>query len=250
MIWIIDNFVYCKYTALILARGGSKQIPKKNLAVVEKKTLLKRTIDVAKAAGIFEDVWVSTDNLDIYREAEFAGAKVFGRSEKSSSDIATSLEAVQEFSDFFSNLTAIALLQCTSIFQSTFYLRKAHYMMENLKYDSVFSAVRNFKLLWRRHLDKTYTPLNFNIKLRPRRQNISNEFAENGMFYWFRTKLLSSGILQGGKIGLVEIPLERSLEIDSYDNLKYAEFIAPKIIPFIEWENSVCLPEEEQWHNS
>lgn len=78
MIWIIDNFVYwyeksllkinpvhllsykfyfifvlsnSKYTALILARGGSKQIPKKNLAVVEKKTLLKRTIDVAKAAG-------------------------------------------------------------------------------------------------------------------------------------------------------------------------------------------------------
>lgn len=44
-------FLYRNYTALILARGGSKQVPRKNLAVVGDKTLLRRTIETAKLAG-------------------------------------------------------------------------------------------------------------------------------------------------------------------------------------------------------
>lgn len=123
-------YIFRQYVALILARGGSKQIPRKNLATIEGKSLLKRTIETAKSANgsseeilfssfilinnyhgfieyfilastVFQDVWVSTDDLEIYTEAAAAGAKVFGRSQESSTDNAGSIIAVLEFYALF-----------------------------------------------------------------------------------------------------------------------------------------------------
>lgn len=51
--------------ALILARGGSKSIPLKNIALVGNKTLLERSLCAAKATRGFSSIWVSTDNRQI-----------------------------------------------------------------------------------------------------------------------------------------------------------------------------------------
>ncbi len=113
---------YRYYVALILARGGSKQIPNKNLAIIENKSILRRAIETAKAAAgkhlifhffnlnfltngiiiylVFDEIWVSTDDIEIHKEAIRAGAEVFVRSEETSSDAASSLEAILEFSNY------------------------------------------------------------------------------------------------------------------------------------------------------
>lgn len=57
-------------TALILARGGSKGISLKNLVKLHGQSLLGHAIEVAKKAGVFEEVWVSTDHPEIAKEAE------------------------------------------------------------------------------------------------------------------------------------------------------------------------------------
>ena len=62
--------------AIIPSRGGSKRIPLKSLEKINEKTMLSRTINLAKSAGIFEKIVVSTDSQLIAKEAILAGAEV------------------------------------------------------------------------------------------------------------------------------------------------------------------------------
>lgn len=53
---------------VIFARGGSKGVPKKNLTILDGRSLLHRTIEQAVGLG-FEEVFVSTDSEEIAEEA-------------------------------------------------------------------------------------------------------------------------------------------------------------------------------------
>lgn len=56
--------------ALILARGGSKGVPLKNLRQVGGLSLLARSLCLAHNSQVFRDIWVSTDHFGIGTEAE------------------------------------------------------------------------------------------------------------------------------------------------------------------------------------
>lgn len=66
-----DNFsnTSSSVVALILARGGSKGIKLKNIQKIDGVTLLGISLTEIQRAGIFESIWVSTDNGDIAAEA-------------------------------------------------------------------------------------------------------------------------------------------------------------------------------------
>lgn len=57
-------------TALILARGGSKGIPLKNIEKILGQSLLERSLKTLKDFGRFHEIWVSTDHPEISKEAE------------------------------------------------------------------------------------------------------------------------------------------------------------------------------------
>ena len=61
---------------IIPARGGSKRLPKKNLAVLGGKPLIAWTIEAALASRIFAHVYVSTEDEEIQVTAERFGAEV------------------------------------------------------------------------------------------------------------------------------------------------------------------------------
>lgn len=69
--------------------------------------------------------------------------------------------------------------------------------------DCVFSAVRSYKLRWRREdnekIVKKFVPVNFNYRQRPRRQDFKQEFIEAGMFFFTNRKLLDEGLFQNEK---------------------------------------------------
>jgi CMP-N,N'-diacetyllegionaminic acid synthase len=62
--------------AIIPARGGSKRIPRKNLAMLAGKTLLARSIEAAKSATAVSHVIVSTDDRQIADAARVQGVDV------------------------------------------------------------------------------------------------------------------------------------------------------------------------------
>ncbi len=83
--------------AIITARGGSKRIPGKNKKEFLGKPIICYSIEAALAAGIFDEVMVSTDDEEIAAIAKAAGAKIpFMRSEATANDYATTDEVLME----------------------------------------------------------------------------------------------------------------------------------------------------------
>ena len=83
--------------AIITARGGSKRIPRKNIKEFCGKPIIAYSIEAALGSGIFDEVMVSTDDVEIADIAKAFGAKVpFFRSEKTSNDFATTADVISE----------------------------------------------------------------------------------------------------------------------------------------------------------
>lgn len=83
--------------AIITARGGSKRIPKKNIKEFCGKPIIAYSIEAALDAGIFDEVMVSTDSVEIAEVAKTYGASVpFMRSEATSNDFATTSDVLME----------------------------------------------------------------------------------------------------------------------------------------------------------
>lgn len=129
--------------ALILARGGSKGIPLKNLAKIGDESLLGRSLRIILNCSGFDDLWVSTDHQGIADEATRYGANVHWRHESTARDNSTSLEAVQEFLKGHPHIQNVALIQCTSVFIREKYLEKAIELFHHEKgIDCIFAVVR------------------------------------------------------------------------------------------------------------
>lgn len=129
---------------MILARGGSKGIPLKNLAKVGDISLLGRALNaVHKCHQCFDEVWVSTDNELIAEEARRYNSNVHYRSSYAARDEATSIESIHEFLNGHAHIENIALIQCTSVFVHERYLNEAVKIFKNKpNIDCVFSVFR------------------------------------------------------------------------------------------------------------
>ena len=82
---------------IIPARGGSKRIPRKNIKDFLGKPIITYSIEAAIDSRLFDEVMVSTDDLEIAEVAKSFGAKVpFMRSEKNSDDFSGTFEVINE----------------------------------------------------------------------------------------------------------------------------------------------------------
>ncbi|XP_044733615.1 N-acylneuraminate cytidylyltransferase [Chrysoperla carnea] len=130
-------------TALILARGGSKGIPLKNLAKFSNSSLISNALQHIKEVRNFNSIWVSTDNNLIASEVNKLKTQVHWRSEYTATDEASSLIAVQEFIRYHPEIDVVGLIQCTSPFIKKQYLIEAiHQFYGNPKLECVFSVTR------------------------------------------------------------------------------------------------------------
>ena len=82
---------------LIPARGGSKRIPKKNVKNFCGKPIIAYAIENLKKTKIFDDIIVSTDDIEIQKISKKYGAlSPYLRSKKNSSDFATTMDVILE----------------------------------------------------------------------------------------------------------------------------------------------------------
>ena len=85
------------------------------------------------------------------------------------------------------------------------------------RYDSILSVTREH---WIPKWSMDMNPIDWEIDNRPMRQDKEETFLENGAFYITKRKnLLQSKLRYSGKIGFVEMPLSRSFQIDTLDDL-------------------------------
>ncbi|XP_046728785.1 N-acylneuraminate cytidylyltransferase-like isoform X2 [Silurus meridionalis] len=200
--------------AVILARGGSKGIPLKNIKLLAGVPLIAWVLRTARDSQVFHSIWVSTDHDEIERVAKNWGAQVHRRSPEVSKDTSTSLETLQEFSRMNPEVDIICNIQATSPCLHPHHLIEAVEMMTKQGYNSVFSVVRRHHFRWKETKKGATEPLNLNPSCRPRRQDWDGELCENGSFYFATKDLINKGLLQGGKVAYFEMPPENSVDID------------------------------------
>ncbi|KAJ8366329.1 hypothetical protein AAFF_G00361310 [Aldrovandia affinis] len=203
--------------ALILARGGSKGIPLKNIKMLAGVPLLGWVVRAAVDSGVFDSVWVSTDHDEIGKVAEAWGAKVHRRSTEVSKDSTSSLETIQEFAGLNPAVDVVCNIQATSPCLHPHHLKEALALITQQGHESVFSVVRRHNFRWlevKKGGGACTEPLNLNPAKRPRRQDWAGELIENGSFYFATRQLIEKGLLQGGKMAYYEMLPEYSVDID------------------------------------
>nr|XP_057922044.1 N-acylneuraminate cytidylyltransferase A [Doryrhamphus excisus] len=204
--------------AVILARGGSKGIPLKNIKKLAGVPLIGWVLRAAVDSNVFDSVWVSTDHDRIEQVALAWGAKVHRRSPQVSRDSSSSLETIQEFIRLNPHVDIVCNIQATSPCLHPFHVKEALELITLHGFDSVFSVVRRHQFRWQEvkkgSCDLTKA-LNLDPANRPRRQDWDGELCENGSLY-FTTKelIMNQNLLQGGKVSYYEMLPEYSVDID------------------------------------
>lgn len=243
--------------ALILARGGSKGIPLKNVKMLAGVPLIGWVLRAAMDSDMFDSVWVSTDHDEIEKVARAWGANVHRRSAKVSRDTSTSLETIQEFIKFRPEVDVLCNIQATSPCLHPFHVKGALKMILEGEFDSVFAVVRRHQFRWqevKKGSGELTKALNLDPFHRPRRQDWDGELCENGSFYFTSTELIANqGLLQGGKVGYYEMLPEYSVDIDvdidwpvaEQRVLRYGYFgrATPEVVRLLFCNVSGCLTE-------
>jgi len=215
--------------AIILARGGSKGIPGKNLIDFCGKPLIVWTIEQLQHAKGIHSIWVSSDSEAILAVSQGCGAEIIQRPAEISGDSATSesgwLHAVELIGDRAGNADIILAPQVTSPLREPSDLERGLSDFFAQKCDSMFScSVAEDLFFWKKQSDGVWQSVNYDYKNRSRRQDIPTQYIENGSFYIFKKEVLRKyNNRLGGKIGITQMEFWKMFEIDSMEDLRMCE---------------------------
>ena len=206
-----------KKIGIIPLRKDSKGIPGKN----KKKMVGRPLFSWVLTEAIFSDldaVYVFTNDTEIIRYVEreyFWTNKVFAllRNEENANDTASTESTMLEFSAQINHDYAVlCLLQATSPLTLAADINTALDKIIIEKYDSALTVVNTHRFTW----NSDGTPQNYDVFNRPRRQDFEGLLIENGAVYATQKELfLASKNRVSGTIGLVKMPEETLMEIDS-----------------------------------
>lgn len=214
-----------KTLGLIVARGGSKGIPKKNLYPVCGVPLIKYTIEASRRASNLSKVILSTDNEEIAKVASEFGCDVpFLRPKALSEDNSTIIPVIQHAIDFLEKknnyFDSIMLLQPTNPLRTPSDIDGSINLLSKGDCDSVISLVKvedhhpaRMKLINDKGFlsDPPYATKKFDEP----RQAFSDVFLRNGAIYLSDIDLIkNTGRLMGDKCKPWLIPRERAVNID------------------------------------
>lgn len=216
--------------AVIPARGGSKRLPRKNLLDVGGHPLIAHTIMQSRASEFLSGVYVSTDDDEIAAVSEKYGAEVIVRPSELAKDMSSSEDAMLHAADYltvkgFANVDAYMMLQCTSPIRTERDIDAAISQFREERADSLLSVCRAKHFLWQAG-ENTAQPINYDFRARPRSQDITPQFQENGSLYITKRELLKAQRCRlGGKISMYEMDFWTAFEIDDDDDLRLIQWI-------------------------
>jgi CMP-N-acetylneuraminic acid synthetase len=221
---------------LIPARGGSKAIPRKNLALLAGQPLIAYTFEAARASVTLDRTLVSTDDAELAALARESGAEApFLRPPELAADAAPMLPVLRHALDWLSGHEgyrpdAVALLQPTSPLRRAEHIDAAVRLLGETGADNVVSVVA---------VPHQFSPpsvLRFEGgRLVPfleggaqvlRRQDKPAVFARNGpAVLVVRTAVLEQGRLYGDDVRPLIMEARESVDIDSAEDLAWAEYL-------------------------
>ncbi|MGV6861922.1 MAG: pseudaminic acid cytidylyltransferase [Putridiphycobacter sp.] len=215
---------------IIPARGGSKRIPRKNIKDFLGKPIIAYSIEAALKSNLFDEVMVSTDDIEIAEIAQKFGAKVpFMRSQKNSDDFATTFDVLNEVIEKYKKEGILFEYACciypTAPLVTVNKILIAKEMLMNKKFDTVFPILQYSFPIQRalKKEDDKITMINPE-NLNKRSQDLENSYHDAGQFYFLNIEqVLSKGKILTNNTGGVLITDIEGQDIDNYDDWKLAE---------------------------
>ncbi len=219
--------------AVIPARGGSKEVPRKNVRLVAGKPLLAFTIEVAKQSRYLDQVLVSSDDVQILAIAEQCGALPLKRPPNLALDETPGIDPVLHALKEHSLFDYVVLLQPTSPLRSVEDIDGAiEYCLAQSApacvsiCEAETSPFRVFELL-----EKNLLRRFMNVQVPNRRQDSPTLYVVNGAVYVAEIPWLEreGSFVSAQTIGY-PMSVARSLDIDSELDLLFFEFLIQRSV--------------------
>lgn len=225
-----------KAIAIIPARGGSKRLPRKNIADFMGKPIIAWTIEAAKESGVFERIVVSTEDAEIAETSERYGADVDPRDPALATDAARETDVMLEllsreerdgkYYDITCCLYATAPLRRASDIKAVINL------LEPGKCDFALAAT-NYDLPPHQALklgaDNAVTPMWPDL-VNMVSSAVGHLVVDNGSTYAVSTEeFKKTGSFYGPNLKVHMMPRELSQDIDEQIDLDLARYFAEKM---------------------
>ena len=214
--------------AIIPARGGSKRIPRKNIKNFHGKPIIAYSIEAALKSGLFYEVMLSTDDVEIKNISLELGAKVpFLRSENTSNDTATTLEVIREVLESYKKedrtFDEVCCIYPTAPLMKSSHLTAGLDLLEN-EIASVFPVVPfSFPILRSLKVDEdNFVSMNWPEYSHTRSQDLPAAYHDAGQWYWLRPELISNSLYSDNSKVIILSEMEVQ-DIDNESDWKMAE---------------------------
>ena len=223
-----------KILCVIPARGGSKQIKKKNIRKINDKPLIAYTIESTLSSKLFDDVVVSTDDNEIAEISTSYGAQVpFIRPSELAQDDSDSdqviLHTILEMKKLGFNYDIVVLRDCTVPFIDGIDMENMLELFKKSDCDAVFGAIKAHPNPYFGMMEcddnGLLIPSKIPEKVVTRRQDAPIVYDVDGIFILDIKNFLKTKKIYSGKILPYEISKEHGHMIDFEFDFKVAELL-------------------------
>lgn len=213
-----------KVAAFATIKMNSERVPHKNIQPIGSKPLCHHIINTALQINNINDVYVYCSDKDIINyippESKFLQRDIWLDGNE--------IKAKDTYTAFINDIDAdIYIALCTtSPFIKKESLENALNKVLFEGYDSAFTARRMQTFAWYQGF-----PINYKIEDVPRTQDLAPIFVETSAFFIFSKELW---IKHGRRIGfspyIQEVDEIEAVDIDTKDNLKFAQILAENVL--------------------
>jgi CMP-N,N'-diacetyllegionaminic acid synthase len=221
--------------ATICARGGSKGVPGKNVRPLAGRPLIAWTIECARACPDVDAIVVSTDDDGIAAAAEAAGVPVpFRRPPELASDAAAKLPVIEHAAAWMEKNRDLAAafvldLDVTVPLRAPEDIAACVRALREQALDAaitVYEPERNPYFNMVEVADGLARPAIRPAKPIFRRQDAPRVYSVSPAVFGFRRGFLgTTSYIYEGRVGVVPMPRERAIDIDSEVDFRFAEFL-------------------------
>lgn len=211
--------------AIIPARGGSKRIPRKNIKDFLGKPIIAYSIQAAIDSGLFDEIIVSTDDVEIAQISKELGAGVpFMRSSQTADDHATLADVIDEVKNSYLKLNKQFKYVCcilpTAPLITSMNIQKGYSVLTEKGVDSVRPVVSfSYPIQRAIKMNNGKVEMFYPEYQNTRSQDLEPAYHDAGQFYWMK---FETGLRGTNKYGF-EISEMQVQDIDNEKDWYIAE---------------------------
>ena len=213
----------------VIIKENSQRVHRKNFKLLGGIPLWRHLIDELKD----QDVFIDTDSPEVIKECDnlpwttayLREQRFIDYEEYNELNLSPALMMIDNFLDNYveDENEIIVTTHVTSPFLKSSTILDAVKILEETSYDSVHSVTRHHEFSW---LEPAMTPINFDLKVIQRTQDLSAIVMSNGAFSVFRKSMFKS---LNNRIGenpyYYALSTPESIEIDTMDDFNLATIV-------------------------